>query len=72
MDRKRQEDQKLAAAAALPVVGPDGVVSRGGGVAGDVRAFARRQGLDAADARDGDRVMAWGVLEGDPEKVGGK
>lgn len=72
VDRKRQEDQKHAEAAALPVVGPDGVVSRGGaggaGAGGDVRAFARRQGMDA-DVRDGDNVMAWGILEGDPERV---
>ena len=67
VDRKRQEDQKRAAEAALPVVGADGVVSRGE-EAGDVRAFARRQGLDA-EVRDGDNVMAWGILEGDPEKV---
>lgn len=74
VDRKRHEDQKRAAAAALPVMGPDGVVSRGGAAGGageDVRAFARRQGMDA-DIRDGDSVMAWGILEGDPEKVSGR
>lgn len=57
------------------MVGPDGVVSRGGAGGGaggaDVRAFAGRQGMDA-DVRDGDNVMAWGILEGDPEKVSGK
>eukprot|EP00752_Nemacystus_decipiens_P003596 g3315.t1 len=72
VDRKRQEDRRRAEVAALPVVGPDGVVSRRGAARGagreDVRAFARRQGMDA-DVRDGDNVMAWGILEGDPEKV---
>lgn len=57
------------------MVGPDGVVSRGGAGGGaggaDVRAFAGRQGMDA-DVRDGDNVMAWGILEGDPEKVSGR
>lgn len=69
VDRKKQDDQKRAAAASQPVVGPDEVVSRGG-AAGNVRAFARRQGMDA-DVRDGDNIMAWGILEGDPEKVRG-
>lgn len=52
---------------------------RANGAAGDapkeldgadgVREFARRQGMDAG-AYDGDSVMVWGILEGQPGKVG--
>ena len=38
------------------------------GAGSSVREFARRQGEDAV-AHDGDSVMVWGILEGQPEKV---
>ncbi|CAN0270047.1 unnamed protein product [Ectocarpus sp. 6 AP-2014] len=66
VERKKLEEKK----ARLLAGGDDGEDgSPGGGEGGnDVRAFARRQGMDAA-VRDGDSVMAWGILEGSPEKV---
>lgn len=35
----------------------------------DVKAFAVRQGLDAAGVSEGDSVMVWAILEGQPAKV---
>lgn len=64
---ERKKEEKKARLLAGGDDGEDG--SPGGGEGGgDVRAFARRQGMDAA-VRDGDSVMAWGILEGSPEKV---
>lgn len=40
-----------------------------GGSGSGVREFARRQGADAA-VHDGDSVMVWAILEGQPGKVG--
>lgn len=79
VERKKQEDQaRLAAAAAAAAAEGDGApgdgaAARGGGGGGaeNVRSFVRQQGMDAAGGvSDGDNVMAWGILEGNPEKVG--
>lgn len=48
--------------------GGGGSSSGGGGAGSSVREFVKRQGVDTP-AYDGDTVMVWGILEGQPEKV---
>ncbi|CAN0150170.1 unnamed protein product [Scytosiphon promiscuus] len=73
VERKKQQDKaRLAAAAAAAAEGDsapgDGSAARKSGGTENVRSFVQRQGMDAG-VSDGDNVMAWGILEGNPEKV---
>lgn len=65
MERKKAEEEEERKNRA------NGSAEGGGGTgdSNDVQAFAVRQGVDAAGVSEGDSVMVWAILEGQPAKA---